>query len=251
MSRRPDDRARPAVHGERASPSIDADRQLLVAENGLYVRDVKTGALTLHTPIEADNPATRSNDSRVHPSGAFWIGTMAQGEGATAGAIYWFCKGEVRKLFAGVSIPNSICFSPTARPPTTPTSPATSSMRVDCDPATGLPTGEPKVFVDQRQGKGWARRLGGRRRRRAVERALGRRARRRLCARRQAAPLDRRAGEADLLPGLRRPERRPHRGHLGLEGHGRRGARPPIPHAGKTFLLDVEVRGRFEPRVLI
>ncbi len=59
---------------------IDADRQLIAAEDGLYIRDVRTGALTLHTPLEADNPLTRSNDSRVHPCGAFWIGTMAKDE---------------------------------------------------------------------------------------------------------------------------------------------------------------------------
>src|SRR5688500_10651617 len=53
---------------------VDADRQLLVAENGLYLREARTGALTLHTPLEAHNPLTRSNDSRVHPSGAMWVG---------------------------------------------------------------------------------------------------------------------------------------------------------------------------------
>ena len=65
-----------------AIATIDAERQLIVAEDGLYVRDVKTGALTLHTALEADNPLTRSNDSRVHPSGAFWIGTMGKDDGA-------------------------------------------------------------------------------------------------------------------------------------------------------------------------
>ena len=54
---------------------VDAGRQLLVTETGVHVRDVATGRITLHTPLEADNVGTRSNDSRVHPSGAFWIGT--------------------------------------------------------------------------------------------------------------------------------------------------------------------------------
>src|SRR3954468_14505580 len=73
---------------------IDEGRQLVVAEGGIYVRDARSGALTLHTPLEADKPLNRSNDSRVHPSGSFWIGTMAKEEGPHAGAIYWFRKGE-------------------------------------------------------------------------------------------------------------------------------------------------------------
>ena len=32
---------------------IDPERQMLVTETGLHVRDVRTGALTLHTPVEA------------------------------------------------------------------------------------------------------------------------------------------------------------------------------------------------------
>ena len=55
---------------------IDDGRQLLATEKGLYVRDVASGRLSLHTELETDNPATRSNDARVHPCGAFWIGTL-------------------------------------------------------------------------------------------------------------------------------------------------------------------------------
>src|SRR4051794_22035201 len=73
-----------------AIATIDEARQLVVAENGIYVRDVASGALTLHTALEADKPANRSNDSRVHPSGSFWIGTMPKDEGGAGGAIYWF-----------------------------------------------------------------------------------------------------------------------------------------------------------------
>ena len=61
-----------------ACATIDAGRQLIAAEDGIYIRDVRTGGLTLHTPLEAGNQLTRANDSRVHPCGAFWIGTMAR-----------------------------------------------------------------------------------------------------------------------------------------------------------------------------
>lgn len=133
---------------------IDDAHQLIATEKGLYIRDVATGKLTPHTPIEADNPLTRSNDSRVHPCGAFWIGTMGKDEGKGAGAIYWFFKGELRRLFADITVSNSICFSEDGAIAYYTDTATGLLMRVACDPATGLPTGEPKVFVDHRSSKG-------------------------------------------------------------------------------------------------
>lgn len=128
---------------------IDDKRQMLVTERGLEIRDKASGALTLHREIEADNPLTRSNDSRVHPSGAFWIGTMAKvEEGPAAGAIYWYRRGEVRKLYPDVAIPNSICFSADGAVAYFVDSAKNKLMRVACDPQTGLPVGEASVFVD-------------------------------------------------------------------------------------------------------
>src|SRR5437660_7578631 len=82
---------------------IDDQRQLLATENGLYVRDIRDGRLTLHVGLEADNAASRSNDGRVHPSGALWIGTMSRNAEKGAGAIYHFGGGELRRLYAGVA----------------------------------------------------------------------------------------------------------------------------------------------------
>jgi len=128
---------------------IDDQRQLLVTERGLEIRDKASGRLTLHKAIEADNPLTRSNDSRVHPSGAFWIGTMAKvEEGPAAGAIYWYKHGELRQLFAPVAIPNSICFTADGSIAYYVDSSKNKLMRVGCDPLTGLPLGEPALFVN-------------------------------------------------------------------------------------------------------
>ena len=46
------------------------------------------GRLTLQIPLEADNAATRSNDGRVHPCGALWIGTMGRKAEKGAGAAW-------------------------------------------------------------------------------------------------------------------------------------------------------------------
>ena len=104
-----------AVHklGRMASAVavIDDARQLIATETGLFVRETATGRMTLHTPIEANDASTRSNDARVHPCGAFWVSTMGKKAEPGAGSIYWFFKGELRRLFSSISIPNSIAFS--------------------------------------------------------------------------------------------------------------------------------------------
>ncbi|WP_284422799.1 MULTISPECIES: SMP-30/gluconolactonase/LRE family protein [unclassified Bradyrhizobium] len=126
---------------------IDAGRQLIVAEDGLYIRTVADGAVSLYLPLEADNPATRSNDSRVHPSGTFWIGTMGRKAEHGLGAIYALRGGEIIRLFPNVTIPNAICFSADGSVGYFADTHENVLHRVALDPATGLPRGEPEVLL--------------------------------------------------------------------------------------------------------
>jgi sugar lactone lactonase YvrE len=233
-----------------AIAAIDGIRQLVVAEDGLYVRDVGTGALTLYTALEADKPLNRSNDSRVHPSGSFWIGTMAKDEGPKAGAIYWFRQGEVRRLYDEVGIPNSICFSADGATAYFTDTVARMIRRVDCDPATGLPTSEPKTFVDGHGADGW---IDG-----TVVDADGVL----WNARWGGSRVDAYAPDGTLLRSIAVPARQascpafvgPDGSRIAVTSAWKgmdAAARAADPEAGKTFLLDVDVRGRFEPRVLI
>ena len=229
---------------------LEDGRHLLVTEKGLYLRDQASGALQLHTPIEAENPQTRSNDSRVHPSGAFWIGTMGKKAESGAGAIYWFYKGEVRRLYPGITIPNSICFSADGAAAFFADTRKNILFRLDCDPANGLPTGEPRVFVDKRGKKGgidgsvmdadgvlWNASWG-------------------------AACVDAYGPDGALLRSVGLPASQtscpafvgPKADRLVVtsawEGMDE-AARAGDPEAGKTFLIDLPVKGRFEPKVLI
>lgn len=128
---------------------IDDARQLLAMEDGLYIRDRATGDLTLHAPLEADKPGNRSNDGRVHPSGALWIGTMGKKAEPEAGAIYHVARGQVTKIFDRIGITNGICFSPDGATGYFVDTKVNRYMKVAVDPATGLPAGEPQVFVDE------------------------------------------------------------------------------------------------------
>lgn len=133
---------------------IDDKRQIIATETGLHLRHVATGELELVTPIEADNPATRSNDGRVHQSGALWVGTMGKRAEKGAGAIYHVARGVVTKLFPHITIPNAICFSPDGALAYFTDTVTAQLMRVAADPATGLPSGSPEVFYDHSGGDG-------------------------------------------------------------------------------------------------
>jgi sugar lactone lactonase len=226
---------------------IDAERQLIVAEDGLYIRTIADGAMTLHLPLESGKPGTRSNDARVHPSGTFWIGTMGRKAEEGAGAIYALHRGKLSTLFSGISIPNAICFSPDGA-----TGYFTDTARnvlhsVPLDPATGLPRGEPEVVlrhtgiggldgsVVDAEGNIWNARWG-------------------------AGSIDVYSPQGERLRSYAVPAKQGScPAFVGRdlsrllvtsawEGMGQ-AARAADPQAGQTFILEVAARGRAEPDV--
>jgi sugar lactone lactonase YvrE len=129
---------------------IDAARQLIVAEDGLYIRHIADGCMALFASLEADNSVTRSNDARVHPSGTLWLGTMGRQAEPGAGAIYALHRGQISRLFADVTIPNAICFSPAGDIGYFADTAANVMYRVPLDASSGLPRGEPVPFIVHR-----------------------------------------------------------------------------------------------------
>ncbi len=126
---------------------IDDSRQMIAMEDGIYERRIADGALSLLVALEADNPVTRSNDGRVHPSGTLWIGTMGKRAERGAGAIYWTDGRQVKTLFDSISIPNSICFSADGATGHFADTGRNKVFRVALDHRTGLPVGEPEPFL--------------------------------------------------------------------------------------------------------
>ena len=134
--------------------AIDGGRQLLAAEDGLYIRALADGRLTRHCALEADDAGTRANDGRVHPSGALWIGTMGRDAERERGAIYHVSGTRVARLFANITIPNGIAFSPDGATGYFVDTKAGVLQRVALDPATGLPTAEPQTHYHHGDGPG-------------------------------------------------------------------------------------------------
>lgn len=126
---------------------ISADALLIAGENGLFRFDLHTGAQTHLADLEADKPQNRSNDGRADRQGGFWIGTMGKQAEKGAGAIYRFYKGEVRKLYDHISIPNAISFTPDGKTAYFADSAERQVMRVGLD-AEGWPIGVPELFLN-------------------------------------------------------------------------------------------------------
>jgi sugar lactone lactonase YvrE len=204
---------------------IDDRHQLLATDDGLYVRYMTDGRLVLHTPIEVDNAATRSNDGRVHPCGALWIGTMGRKAEKGAGAIYHFHRGKLRRLYAGISVPNAICFSPDGATAYFTDTQQGILHRVAIDPATAVDA----------EGLIWNARWGGS----CIDvyTPAGQRTRTIATPAKQAScpAFIGRSFDRLLVTSA----------WQGMDEQ----ARAADPHHGRTFILDVGATGRPEPRV--
>ena len=139
-----------------AAAIVDDNTLVLATETGLKGFDIASGGIAPLVGIEASNPATRTNDSRVHPSGAFWIGTMDKGEEeAPVGSVYHYRDGTLTTLKSGIAIPNATCFSPDGTIAYWADTPTKKIMQCATDPATGLPVGEWTLFADVSDGRGY------------------------------------------------------------------------------------------------
>jgi sugar lactone lactonase YvrE len=134
---------------ERVSAAgwVRQDELLIASETALFRFNLATGTRHDVVALEADQPETRSNDGRTDPQGGFWIGTMGKKAEKGAGAIWRFYMGELRRLYDGISIPNSIAFTPGGKVAQFSDTKTGKVMRVALD-AAGWPKGTPEVFLD-------------------------------------------------------------------------------------------------------
>lgn len=127
---------------------VGRDALLVATETDLIRLDLETGAQEVITPLEADNPVTRSNDGRADPWGGFWIGTMGKQAEPGAGAIWRYYRGELRKLFDRITISNAICFAPDGSFAHFADTAPGKVWRQRLSGKDGWPVGEPEVFLD-------------------------------------------------------------------------------------------------------
>ena len=128
---------------------VSQDELLIASEIALFRFNLTTGAKSVVAALESHNPATRSNDGRADPQGGFWIGTMGKNGGADPGmgAIHRLYRGELRRIFRDLTIPNSISFAPDGQSACYSDTVTGCVMRVALDPQ-GWPRGQPQVYLD-------------------------------------------------------------------------------------------------------
>ena len=153
----------------------------------------------------------------------------------------------MRQLYPGITIPNSICFSPDGATAYFADTDEGILYAVECDPETGLPRGEPRIFVD---GRGMDGGIDG-----SVVDAEGRL----WNARWGSGSLDCYSPAGELLRSVALPASQtscpafvgPAASRIAVTSAWQgmdQVARAADPQAGKTFLIDLPVAGRFEPR---
>jgi sugar lactone lactonase YvrE len=127
---------------------IDHQQLLIASETKLFSFNLDT--LDLHDvcELEASINKNRSNDGRADPWGGFWISTMGKSAEHKAGSIYRFYNSELRRLHVGVSIPNSICFSPDRTCAYFSDTSRQIIFKQFLLKEDGWPAGEAEVFVD-------------------------------------------------------------------------------------------------------
>lgn len=140
-----------------AAAVIDRDHLAVASASALVRLNLVTNARSEITPLEADIEGNRSNDSRMHPAGGFWIGTMSRrgDDEPEAGAVYHYRAGVLTQLFDKVTIPNATCFSPDGKIAYFTDTPTKKILKRALDPATGLPAGDWELFADVDGHRGW------------------------------------------------------------------------------------------------
>lgn len=132
---------------------VENDRRLICAfESGFALFDPVSADLRWLYRPERDYSGTRFNDGRVDRQGRFWSGTMVEGDGRDAegrpakGSLYRVSGSEQRRIFGGISISNSLCFSPDGTVLYFADSPERRIRAYAVDPESGEP-GDARVFA--------------------------------------------------------------------------------------------------------
>jgi sugar lactone lactonase YvrE len=126
---------------------ISHDEVMIATETRLIVFDLVTAHTRMLCALEAENPVTRSNDGRADPQGGFWVSTMGKRSQKGAGGIWRYWRGELRRLFADMTIPNAISFAPDGQSACFTDTVTRKVMRVPLN-RDGWTKGTPECWLD-------------------------------------------------------------------------------------------------------
>lgn len=137
---------------------VENDTRLICAfESGFALFSPIDGNIEWLARPERGYSGTRFNDGRVDRLGRFWAGTMVEGEAfdaegrPTDGSLYRLAGSECQRLFGGIRINNSLCFSLDGSVMYFADSPTQKILAYEMDARSGEP-GPSRVFAEIDQG---------------------------------------------------------------------------------------------------
>jgi L-arabinonolactonase len=110
---------------------------LLALKSALVLFDSPSGSMQRVASPEADRPSQRFNDGKCDRQGRFWAGTMNDTARQPDGTLYRFDRSGCVAVESGITIPNSLCWSPDGRTMYFSDSWTRTICAFDFDPATG------------------------------------------------------------------------------------------------------------------
>ena len=116
----------------------DSDYLICGFASGFAYYNPLTGDIQWLQKIDQDNPGTRLNDGRADRQGRFWAGSMVESGEQGAGALYCLDRQlQASNKLSGLSISNSLCWSPDAKIMYHTDTPSRRIFRYDFDSHSG------------------------------------------------------------------------------------------------------------------
>jgi sugar lactone lactonase YvrE len=107
-------------------------------KSGIYFFDVEKNQRQEVARPEPDLPQNRFNDGRCDRAGRFWAGTMSDATREPSGALYRVSpEGRCVRMRSGITVPNSLAWSPDGRTMYFADSPRRKIWAFDYDGASG------------------------------------------------------------------------------------------------------------------
>ncbi|MNK67296.1 L-arabinolactonase [compost metagenome] len=123
-------------------------RLMLALKSGLHFLDLETGGLQAWFDPEPALPNNRLNDGKCDRQGRFWVGSMNDGDRIPTGTLYSVLgNGTSTAHLSGITIPNSLAWSPDGKKMYFADTPAKSIQVFDFDTEDGVPY-NPRTFLD-------------------------------------------------------------------------------------------------------
>jgi sugar lactone lactonase YvrE len=110
---------------------------LLALKSALAFFDPQSGSMRPIASPEADRSSQRFNDGKCDRQGRFWAGTMNDTVRHPDGTLYRLDRSGCVAVESGITIPNSLCWSPDGRTMYFSDSWTRTICAFDFDPATG------------------------------------------------------------------------------------------------------------------